>query len=149
MSCELARTYQTFERIYCFHLRGWSPLKMEAVCSSGTLVSTYKSYTVTTQNTHTQVFTAVRTPTLRSLIYFRKIIIVIIITCCPWTSCGRVNIRQGQFLSQWRQEIRSRDVVFSGSRITTNNFSLVTSQYRALPFITIHSSIITVKKWVN
>jgi hypothetical protein len=42
--CRPIGRYQCFEDTYCLHLQDWSPvLKMESVCFSETLVSTYKS----------------------------------------------------------------------------------------------------------
>jgi hypothetical protein len=39
----LVRRYQGLRETYCLHLQGLSALKMETICSSKILVSTYKS----------------------------------------------------------------------------------------------------------
>jgi hypothetical protein len=42
-TCGLAGDYQCFGGTYCFHLRDKNVLKMEAICSWETLITTYKT----------------------------------------------------------------------------------------------------------
>jgi hypothetical protein len=59
MPCGLVGKDQCFEGIYCLHL----PLKMEAVCSSEILVSTYKSaWHYNSEDQHQQLLSLLNLP---------------------------------------------------------------------------------------